>query len=419
MGFDAVQGSVSGMVEPPKRPEPGTPEYDWLYGESGGDTTDRTRVRPVPPPDEGTRILPTTQPHRQPPPPGTPPPATRRPAVTPVPPAAPAGTRGRRLFRPKLRWLLYAVVLWLVYMVAVPFWAYRTVSTVDAWPSGDRPAEQDGTTYLIVGSDKADDLSEDQRKELRTGPRAGTNTDTIMLLHTGDGPNVLMSIPRDTLVEVPERGTEMINAAFSQGGAKLLVRTVEGLTGIRIDHYVELGFGSIINTVDALGGIEICPKIDMKDPKARLDIEKGCQEVDGMTALAYSRSRHVTARSDLDRVGQQREVISAMGDKVLSPWLFLNPVRYWRFNMAAFEAIRVDDGTGPIDLGLFARAMTQVGGDDGRTCTMPVLPAPESGRLVADQPRADRLFERIVDDDTEDIPNALCTKTGLPKSITG
>ena len=137
----------------------------------------------------------------------------------------------------------------------------------------------------------------------------------------------------------------MINSAFAIGGAPKLVASVEELTGIHIDHYVELGFGSVINTVEnGYGGVEICPKQDMDDPLARLDIKKGCQDVDGLTALAYSRSRHVTALSDLDRVARQREVISALGDEALTPWTFLNPVRYWRINDAASGAIRIDGG---------------------------------------------------------------------------
>ena len=163
-----------------------------------------------------------------------------------------------------------------------------------------------------------------------------------------------MSIPRDSLVEVPGHGTPEINAAFAFGGPRCSCASVENVTGIRIDHYVEIGFGGVVNIVDAVGGIEICPKTDMDDPLASLDIKKGCQEVDGATALAYSRSRHVTALGDLDRVARQREVVGALGDEALSPWTVLNPVRYWSLNNAAAEAIRIDEEMGPIDLGRFA-----------------------------------------------------------------
>ncbi|GIM62696.1 hypothetical protein Pve01_78170 [Planomonospora venezuelensis] len=386
-------------------PEKGTPEYDWLYGsqsknppsdatqrveaqQAGGSRADATRVMPVARRESRGSG-------------GQPPGPTRTPA--PAPPPRPKKKR-RRL---GLGLIPLVLVLLLVYLLGVPLYHWTKIDKVDAAPSGDRPGDQPGTNFLIVGSDKADDLTDEQRKALQTGERGGTNTDTIIVLHTGSGGRTMMSIPRDTLVEVPDGGTQMINAAFASGGAPLLVQRVEALTGIRIDHYVELGFGSVINTVDAFGGVEICPKQDMKDPMARLDIQKGCQEVDGLTALGYSRSRYVTALSDLDRVARQREVISALGDEAMTPWTFLNPVRYWRINDAASGAIRVDEEMNPVDMGRFALAMT----GDSKTCTMPNLPAPsDPNRLVADPDRAPALFNAIIDDSP--VPGKACTPTG-------
>lgn len=388
-------------------PEEGTPEYDWLYGSRGTARPDDA-TRMVPKQDrasespDATRMMPaqpqTSDSSGRPPGGGTR-------TATAAPPPKPA--RPRR--RPRLRFgiVKIAVLLWLVFMVAVPFWAWSKIDKVDAEPPGARPDDQPGTNYLIVGSDKADDLTAAQQKALGTGPRGGTNTDTIIVLHTGSGADTRMSIPRDTLAEVPGHGTQMINAAFSLGKAPLLVATVEQLTGIHIDHYVELGFGSVINTVDALGGIEICPKTAMDDPRARLDIKKGCQEVDGETALAYSRSRYVSALSDLDRVGRQGEVISALGAEAKSPWTFLNPLRYFDLSMSSADAIRIDEDMGPISLGRFALAMT----GDSRTCTMPNLAAPsDPNRIIADPDRSPGVFRAIIEDDV--VPKNLCTPTG-------
>ena len=97
------------------------------------------------------------------------------------------------------------LILLLVYLLGVPLYHWTKIDKVDAAPSGDRPGDQPGTNYLIVGSDKADDLTDEQRKALQTGERGGTNTDTIIVLHTGSGGRTMMSIPRDTLVEVPGR----------------------------------------------------------------------------------------------------------------------------------------------------------------------------------------------------------------------
>ena len=402
-------------------PEKGTPEYDWLYGGSSqkppGDATQKVPTqgpgrgsgRGAPQaqrPDE-TRVMPVAR--REARGSGGQPPGRPRTSAA-APPPRPEKKR-RRLPRFRLGLIPLLLLLVLVYLAGVPLYHWTTIDQVDATPGGDRPGDQPGTNYLIVGSDKADDLTDEQREVLDTPERGGTNTDTIIVLHTGSGGRTMMSIPRDTLVEVPDGGTQMINAAFASGGAPLLVQRVEALTGIHIDHYVELGFGSVINTVDAFGGVQICPKQDMRDPRARLDIKKGCQEVDGFTALGYSRSRYVTALSDLDRVARQREVISAVGDEALSPWTFVNPVRYWRINDAAFGAIRVDEEMGPVDLGRFALAMT----GDTQTCTMPNLPAPsDPNRIVADPERAPALFDAIIED--AEVPRRACTPTGRARS---
>jgi LCP family protein required for cell wall assembly len=308
-----------------------------------------------------------------------------------------------------LRWLWILLILWLVYLIAIPIWAWTRVEKVDAEPAGSRPDEQPGTTYLVVGSDKADDLTAEQRQVVRAGQRSGGRTDTIMVLHVGDGPNLLMSIPRDSIVDIPGQGTNKINAATVFGGPGLLVRTVEQNTGIRIDHYIEIGFGGVINMVDAVGGIEICPTSAMKDPDARLNIEKGCQEADGLTALAYARSRKTSNLGDLDRAQHQREVVSAIGHEAVSPWSIINPVRYYRLNMSAADAIRVSEGTSVISAARFAFAMTRVNGEDGLTCTVPIA----DFAVNWDEQRSQQMFQHIIDDDTDGIGKALCTPTGL------
>lgn len=139
-----------------------------------------------------------------------------------------------------------------------------------------------------------------------------------MLLHTGSGPNLLMSIPRDSLVPIPGHGTTKINAAYAFGGAKLLVKTIEQNTGIRIDQYVEIGLGGVVDIVDAVGGITICPTFDMRDRLAGLNIKKGCQEADGVTALGYARSAHRSALRRHHAEPSTSARSSAVGKKVLA-----------------------------------------------------------------------------------------------------
>jgi LCP family protein required for cell wall assembly len=283
-----------------------------------------------------------------------------------------------------------------VFLVAVPVYAWNTVSKVNAEPSGDRPEEQPGTTYLVVGSDARAGLS-------------GRRTDTIMLLHTGDGPNLLMSIPRDSIVEIPGRGTNKINAAFAFGGPRLLTRTIENETGIRVDDYVEIGFRGFVDLVDAVGGIEICPETAMDDPLAELKIPKGCQEVDGATALGYARSRKTQSLGDIDRARHQREVVSAIGSEVVSWKTLVNPLRYWNVVTAGAESVRVSEGTGPVAAAKFAVAMTRVDGESGLTCGVPIADL----AVNWDRERADRLFKLIAEDRTSDVGKDLCLPTGI------
>ena len=369
-------------------------DYEWLYG--GGKPT------PAGPPDDSTRVIPSygqsgreaprsstprssAPPSRIAPGPSGPPPSARRPPSS--------GGRGRRF---RLRWLWLLLLAYVVYLIAVPVYAWTKVSTVDADPGGQRPDDQPGTTYLVVGGDARAGL-------------AGDRTDTIMLLHTGAGPSLLMSLPRDSIVDIPGHGTDKINAAFAIGGPKLLVQTVESSTGIRVDHFVEMGFDGLVNLVDAVGGITICPTTAMKDPLAHLDIPKGCQHADGETALGYARSRHTQNLGDIDRARHQREVVGAIGHEVLNWRTVVNPVRYWRVAMAGASSVQLSDGTSPFSIARFAYAMTRVD-SSGLTCGVPIADL----AVHWDEERAKQLFQLIAADRTGDVSKDLCTPSGLP-----
>ncbi|MGN6577508.1 MAG: LCP family protein [Nocardioides sp.] len=389
------------------------PDYNWLYGGkgSGGDR----RPDHLPGDPEPTRVLPTMKrpsreqradsasaPRREPAHggPGGPS-APRRPVPTPPPP------RSRRRFR--WGWVKLALLLWVVFLVAVPMWAWSQIDKVKTDPGDDRPGEQPGTTYLLVGSDSREGLSRKEELDLGTGKGEGRRTDTIMLLHTGSGPNLLMSIPRDSLVPVPGHGTTKINAAYAYGGPKLLVQTIEDATGIRIDDYVEIGFGGFVNVVDAVGGIEICPKTAMQDKLANLDIKKGCQDVDGKVALGYARSRHTSGLGDIDRARHQREVVSAVGHKAASPWSVINPVRYFRLASSGKDSLRVGKDTSMFATMRFAWAMTRVDGKSGLTCGVPIADL----AVHWDTERAKKLFDLIQEDRTDDVSKDLCGASGL------
>jgi LCP family protein required for cell wall assembly len=335
----------------------------------------------------------------------------------PPAPPPPPGARPSRGLRPRPRLggtLLLVVLLPLALLVAVPGWAMTKVDQVDAEPSGMRPADTPGSTYLLVGSDSREGLTPQERRQLHTGNASGSRTDTIMLLYapTFTGQTLLISLPRDSIVDIPGYGPgHKLNAAFTYGGPELLVHTVENKTGLRIDNFVEVGIGGFVNAVDAVGGVRICPSMDMDDRRAGLHIEAGCQQADGATALAYVRSRHLTDTGDIDRGRRQREVIGQVARKAASPSTLVNPLRSVALSSAGAESLRVGDNVGPVDLARFAWAVRKISGNDAQTCTVPISDL----EVHWDTQRASALFDRIATGDTKQLGPRLCSKTGLPR----
>lgn len=237
-----------------------------------------------------------------------------------------AGLRSK-LRRPKfgcvgcLGWPLAVLV---VLLLVIAFWADAQLTRVASEPEAPIGSTK-GTNWLLVGSDSRVGLSEEDIARLGTGGDIGTGrTDAIMLLHLEGTSAQLISIPRDSYVDVPGFGQDKINAAFTYGGPQLLTHTVEANTGVSIDHYAEVGMGGLANIVDAIGGVELCPSEPIDDPLANLNVGAGCQEMDGANALGYVRTR-ATAMGDLDRVERQREFFSALMHEATNPSTLLNP----------------------------------------------------------------------------------------------
>jgi LCP family protein required for cell wall assembly len=284
-------------------------------------------------------------------------------------------------------------------LLVTGFAAYvdTTLARVAALPS-DSAASSEGANWLIVGSDSRASLTPEQRAEYATGDPESELTDTIMLLHTGSGPTTLVSLPRDSMVDIPGHGRHKINSAYGRGGGaddggpELLVRTVEGATGLHIDHYVEIGFLGIVSVVDAVGGVEMCVPEAIEDPKAALDIEEGCQTLDQATALGYVRTR-ATASSDFGRVERQRAFISALLDKATSPATLLNPFRIVPLATGLSNSIAVDEGDHVWHLAQLGLAMR--GLSEGISTTVPV----RDGVVNWDRSRATALFDALAADE--------------------
>ncbi|GGG79398.1 LCP family protein [Corynebacterium pelargi] len=324
----------------------------------------------------------------------------RRPEPVQVSPsiAQPAPKRARQpRRRPRLgclgtlRWVVAAVV---VLVLVGGLWVDAKLNRIDAQPP-QHIANTAGTNWLLVGSDSRTDLSEEDVQRLGTGGDIGSmRTDTIMLLHLPTfGKATLLSIPRDSYVNIPGYGMDKINAAFSLGGAPLLEQTVEEATGLRIDHYAEIGMGGLANVVDAAGGIEVCPPEPIDDPLANLNIQAGCQRVDGPTALGYVRTR-ATSMGDLDRVQRQREFFSALVNKLTSPGTFLNPFRVLPTISTVAGAFTVDKKDHVWHLARVALAMHS----GIETTTVPVggFADTDVGNVVLwDEPAAQELFNSL------------------------
>jgi LCP family protein required for cell wall assembly len=254
------------------------------------------------------------------------------------------------------------VVLLLLGVVGLGVWVDRSLHRAPVladYPG--RPAAGHGTTWLLVGSDSRSDLSPEQQTDLATGGDTGNGrTDTIMLIHVpaliSDVRPTLVSIPRDSQVTIPGNGENKINAAFSLGGAALLVQTVEEVTGIRVDHYAEIGFAGFAEVVDAVGGVTMCPAEPINDPLAGIDLAAGCQKLNGRNALGYVRTR-ATPRADLDRMINQREFLSALLQRAASPAVWLNPFRWMPLKDSVTNAVTVDSGVHVWDLARLARAL--------------------------------------------------------------
>lgn len=292
----------------------------------------------------------------------------------------------------------------LVYVLAMG-WAvgsvWASIDEVDATPDGaTRPPSARGSTYLLVGTDSREGLSDEERRELVTGSAEGSRADTLMVLHVGgpDGP-VLVSVPRDSYVDIPGHGANKINAAYAQGGPELLVDTVEQATGIRMDGYLELGFGGFVEVVAAVGGVHMCLEEPVQDDRTRLDLPAGCQDLEGADALNYVRMRYSDPRGDLGRVERQRAFLSALASRMATPQTVLVPWRLHEVGTAVGRSLARGENTSAFELGRIGLAMRTLSSGEGQSLTVPVADADyrtaAGSTVLWDEAGADALWEAL------------------------
>ncbi|MQA83988.1 MAG: LytR family transcriptional regulator [Streptosporangiales bacterium] len=273
---------------------------------------------------------------------------------------------------------------------------------------GDRPAEAtEAENILLIGSDSR--AGEDGRYGQNV---EGARSDTLILLHLSASRDkaMMVSFPRDSLVEIPpcqaEDGsviaprTGLLNEAFSRGGPACSWRTIESLTGVRIDHFAQIDFSGFKHMIDALGGVEICLPEAVNDSKARLTLPAGRHVVDGDQALAYVRLRYgLGDGSDLERIKRQQRFMAAVIKKATSTRLLFDPPRLYRFLDAATQSVTTDRELGLAGLKGIADSVKGIDTGEVAFVTVPAGAAPsDPNRLVWTQPAADELFQAIKKD---------------------
>jgi LCP family protein required for cell wall assembly len=311
------------------------------------------------------------------------------------------GRRGRRI----ALILGTAVVVLIAGVAGTYFWLNGKLNKTVTLPATSLTSA--GTNWLITGSDSRAGLSRAEIDALHVGFDEGTlNSDSIMLLHMGSGRSVLISIPRDSYVNIPGHGYNKINAALAYGGASLLIQTVENVTGLKIDHYMGIGFGGLVAVVNKIGGVQICLKTAINDSYSGVNLSAGCHVLNGDQALAFVRDRHSFTTEDLQRIQDQRAFISALLKKATSPGVYLNPFTALPFGSTAASSMSVDQGTSLLDLVHAASALR-----DPQTGTVPIANGnyyTNAGDSVLwNKTKATELF------------NALKNGSAIPKGLLG
>ncbi|MDQ1695484.1 MAG: hypothetical protein QOJ03_837 [Frankiaceae bacterium] len=297
---------------------------------------------------------------------------------------------------------------------------------------------QGDLNILLVGSDSRAGLSKSQQQQLHVGHNPGQRSDTMILLHIprGGGRAVLVSLPRDSYVQIPKHKDatghvvpaqmNKLNAAYSFGGPNLTVRTIEANTHVRIDHYVEVNFLGFVNMVNALGGVTVCTPTPIHDPVhfdpstggnvgSGLELPAGRTQLNGTRALEYVRAREFDPSADLGRIQRQQKFMSAMVQRAKSAGILLNPVRLYNVIGAVGKSLTTDKNFGIKQIKDLASNLRSMSPANVQMLTVPLKPGSINtgvGNVVQWDPVKSR---RLFHDLTADIPLNKPAKGGVPK----
>lgn len=324
-------------------------------------------------------------------------------------------TRGQRIRRAIL-WTLLVVVL---ATAGTGYWLYNRLDDniesfdIDDAVNGERPEKlaTGARDILVLGSDSRSG----DNKDLAGGNVGGTaRSDTAMVVHIPEGRQkaVAISIPRDTLVSRPEctekDGTKlpaaervMFNSVYTSAGPGCVINTVEKMSGVRIDHYMEIDFSGFKELVDAIGGVTVTVDQPIRDKESGLDLTAGSHKLDGTESLAFVRTRHgIGDGSDLGRIGLQQEFMIALLKEVKSQDLLGSPAKSFKIADSLTQSLTTDSGLDSLTkLAEFARSMDGVNPASMETIMLPVAyDKIDPNRVVAAEPQATELWKAIRND---------------------
>ncbi|WP_245225690.1 LCP family protein [Streptomyces smyrnaeus] len=292
----------------------------------------------------------------------------------------------------------------------------RRVDPFDGLDTDSRPKDDNGVNFLVVGTDRRDGLSATQKERYNLGGSACDCTDTMLLVHlSGDRERAtVVSLPRDTYTKLPphkDRTTgkrvaerpAKLNAAYTAGGAPLTVRTVEKLTRVHVDHYLEVDFTSFMSTVDVLGGVPVCTTKPLKDSYSGLDLPKGTTKLNGGQALQYVRARHLDGGSDLSRMKRQQHFLASVMSRATDTGVLMNPVRFNKVAATLLESVRADQGFGTEQMMALGQAMRGFSPASSEFASVPLADTdhrvPGLGSTVKwDERKAAKLFAALRED---------------------
>ncbi len=217
-------------------------------------------------------------------------------------------------------------------------------------PDADVHIERDAepVTVLLLASDSREVLTPEERRELGTGMAWGERTEVVAVVRVDDAAEQLrmVNIPRDTVVTRCDGSRGRINAAYGigeaigVGGMSCAVQTVTDWSGLGIDHAVMIDFRGFVDAVDAIGGVEMFIEEPLRDARANLDLDAGCQVLDGADALAFARARGID--DDFGRISRQQRLLVELRDQVQENGVFAEPVRALRLAEAIASSMQID-----------------------------------------------------------------------------